>query len=220
VAIDADAGEAAGQAALVIVAAGEVGGMPVYLDSPMASRAAELCCARPALLADECRAAIQAGDSPLDFEELFLLWSRKQSLKVMARREAGLVLAGSGFCDAGPVLHHLIEALPNPNAIVAFTGHVLVGSLAHALAHGQARVVRINGKKLEVRAKVRRIEGFSGHADAQQLEDWMLGSRHQPELLLLNHGDREARHALRTSLQPDLTGTIAEPDFLQTLDLA
>lgn len=200
--------------------AGEVGGMPVYLDSPMASRAAELCCARPALLADECRAAIQAGDSPLDFEELFLLWSRKQSLKVMARREAGLVLAGSGFCDAGPVLHHLIEALPNPNAIVAFTGHVLVGSLAHALAHGQARVVRINGKKLEVRAKVRRIEGFSGHADAQQLEDWMLGSRHQPELLLLNHGDREARHALRTSLQPDLTGTIVEPDFLQTLDLA
>lgn len=198
---------------------GLVGGMPVYLDSPMASRTAEVCCGRPALLSDDARAMIAAGNSPLDFEELYLLWSRKQSLRIAGRTEAGLILAGSGFCDAGPVLHHLAHVLPNPHGIVVFSGHVLLGSLAHALAHGQARRVRINGKVLDVRARVRRIDGFSGHADAQQLEDWLLGSGHQPDLLVLNHGDGHARQALGASLQPDLTGTIAMPSFQETIAL-
>lgn len=194
--------------------------LPVYLDSPMAARAAELCCEHPALLSAEAAALIAAGHSPLDFDELFLLWSRKQSVKISARQEAGIVLAGSGFCDAGPVLHHLAKVLPDPGGMVAFTGHVMVGSLSHALAHGQARRVRINGQELPVRARVRRVDGFSGHADAMGLEEWVLGSGHMPELLVLNHGEASARSALAEALQADLSTSIQQPAFQGSVELA
>jgi metallo-beta-lactamase family protein len=199
---------------------GALAGLPVYLDSPMAARTAELCCEHPGLLSAEAAALIASGHSPLDFDELFLLWSRKQSVKVAARREAGIVLAGSGFCDAGPVLHHLARVLPDPEGLVAFTGHVMVGSLSHALAHGQARRVRINGQEMRVRASVRRVDGFSGHADAAGLEAWVLGSGHVPELLVLNHGDATARSALAETLQADIGSTIRQPAFQETVELA
>lgn len=195
-------------------------GLPVYLDSPMAARTAELCCAHPELLAPECRDLITRGQSPLDFDELTILWSRKQSQKVAAREEKGLLLAGSGFCDAGPVLHHLQRALPDEANRVVFTGHVLAGSLAHALAHGTARRVRINGMELPVRARVRRVDGFSGHADALQLEEWALGSGHTPDLVVLNHGDTEARQSVRDRLSADIKSDFCTPLFQQVVPLA
>lgn len=204
----------------LLAKSGALGGMPVYLDSPMAARAAELCCGRPELLSEEVRAGMQQGHSPLDFKELFLLWSRKQSLKIAGRQEAGLVLAGSGFCDAGPVLHHLQQALPSPRGHIVFTGHVLVGSLAHALAHGAAKRVRINGQVMEAHARVSRIDGFSGHAHSAQLEEWLLASGHMPELLILNHGDGDARRGLGGRLQADLTSAIKAPAFLEEIQLS
>jgi metallo-beta-lactamase family protein len=159
------------------------------------------------------------GQSPLDFDELFLLWSRKQSVKVAQRQEAGLILAGSGFCDAGPVLHHLQQALPNPLGHVVFTGHVLTGSMADALAHGTAKRVRINGQVMEARARVSRVEGFSGHASGEQLEEWLLGSGHLPQLVILNHGDENARRGLSARLAADLTSTVKAPAFQETVTI-
>ncbi len=198
---------------------GALGGTPVYLDSPMAARTIELCCSRPDLLSEECRTSIDRGHSPLDFDELFLLWSRKQSVKVAQRQGAGLILAGSGFCDAGPVLHHLQQALPNPQGHVVFTGHVLTGSLADALAHGTAKRVRINGQVMQANARVSRVEGFGGHASGEQLEDWLLGSGHMPQLVILNHGDDNARRGLSAKLAADLTSTVQTPAFQETVTI-
>lgn len=197
--------------------AGKLGGMPVYLDSPMAARTAEVCCMHPHLLSAAARADLESGHSPLDFDELFLLWSRKHSLRVAGRQSAGLVLAGSGFCDAGPVLHHLQQALPEDNGHVVFSGHTLLGSLAHGLAHGRAKRVRINGMEIQVRARVSRMEGFSGHADPAQLEAWLVGSGHQPDLVVLNHGDPGARGALAERVGGHFHATVQTPAFQETL---
>ena len=180
---------------------GALGEMPVYLDSPMATRAAELCARHPSLLSTQARAMVSAGHSPFEFDSLHSLWSRKHSLRVAGRQGAGMVLAGSGFCDAGPVLHHLEHALGHEHGHVVFTGYVLPGSLAEALANGTARRVRVNGQELDVRARVSRLHGLSGHADADQMCDWLAGSGHRPGVVVLNHGDPSGRAGMATQVQ-------------------
>jgi metallo-beta-lactamase family protein len=172
---------------------GVMGEMPVYLDSPMAIRAAELCARHPSLLSANARAMVTAGHSPFDFDSLHCLWSRKHSLRIAGRQGAGMVLAGSGFCDAGPILHHLEHALAHEHGHVVFTGYVLPGSLAEGLANGTARRVRVNGTEMDVRARISRLHGLSGHADADQMCDWLAGSGHRPGMVVLNHGDPAAR---------------------------
>jgi metallo-beta-lactamase family protein len=190
---------------------GALEGVPVYLDSPMAIRGAELCRRYPALLSRTARAMSDAGDSPFEFEGLHCLWSRKHSLRVAGREGAGIVLAGSGFCDAGPVLHHLQQRLGDDRGYVVFTGYVLPGSLAAALAEGRARRVRINGDEIDVRARVRRLHGLSGHADPRQMTDWLVGGGRAPGMVLLNHGDQGAREALQARLGRAGVGSIGTP---------
>jgi metallo-beta-lactamase family protein len=180
---------------------GALEGVPVYLDSPMAIRASELCRRHPALLSVAARTMSGSGRSPFEFDGLHCLWSRKHSLRIAGRSGAGIVLAGSGFCDAGPVLHHLEQRLGDERGLVVFTGYVLPGSLAEALAEGRARRVRINGTEIDVRARVRRLHGLSGHADPSQMVDWLVGAGRAPSVVMLNHGDPGAREGMRARLQ-------------------
>ena len=185
--------------------------IPVYLDSPMAIRAGELCVQHPSLLSAPARQMMDRGHSPFDFDSLHCLWSRKHSLRVAGRDGAGIVLAGSGFCDAGPVLHHLENALGHDRGYVVFTGYVLPGSLAESLANGVARRVRINGSELDVRARITRLHGLSGHADSEQMCDWLGRGGHSPSLVLLNHGDDAARDGLTTKVQAVVQSSIGRP---------
>jgi metallo-beta-lactamase family protein len=99
------------------------------------------------------------------------------------------------------VLHHLEQRLGDERGLVVFTGYVLPGSLAEALAEGRARRVRINGTEIDVRARVRRLHGLSGHADPSQMVDWLVGAGRAPSVVMLNHGDPGAREGMRARLQ-------------------
>ena len=194
--------------------------VPVYLDSPMAIRAGELCVQHPTLLSAQAREMIARGHSPFDFDSLHCLWSRKHSLKVAGREGAGIVLAGSGFCDAGPVLHHLENSLGHDRGYVVFTGYVLPGSMAESLAEGKARRVRINGTELDVRARITRLHGLSGHADSPQMLEWLSGGGHSPSVVVLNHGDNAAREGLAGRVRTVVSSTVAMPQCNGQLELS
>jgi metallo-beta-lactamase family protein len=132
---------------------------------------------------------IGRGHSPFEFDSLHCLWSRKHSLKIAGREGAGIVLAGSGFCDAGPVLHHLENALCHDRGFVVFTGYVLPGSMAESLASGVAKRVRINGTEIDVRARISRVPG----------------------LVVLNHGDDAARVGMETRIMAAMPTKVARP---------
>lgn len=193
---------------------------PVYLDSPMSVRAGELCAQHPKLLSQSARAMIDAGHSPFEFPSLHSLWSRKHSLKIAGREGAGIVLAGSGFCDAGPVLHHLEYALAHERGYVVFTGYVLPGSMAEALASGSARRVRINGTEMDVRAKISQLHGLSGHADSEQMCQWLSGSGYSPSLVVLNHGDDAARLGLEARVKTVVQSYVRRPAVSEQIALA
>ncbi len=193
---------------------GSLGEMPVFLDSGMASRACGLMGRWPNLLAAPLQRARLAGADPMDFEQLRSLRSREESAVIDGMRSACAVIAGSGFCDAGPMLRHLARALPRESTTLLFAGHVLHDTLAWGLRQGATKVA-INGAEVDVRATVGRVPGFSGHASLEGLTEWLSHVPGSPRVIL-NHGTDAARDGAAAAIvrkgSPAVTRpAIAEP---------
>lgn len=188
---------------------GRLHGMQVYLDTAMAIRAAELHGRNPDLLAAEPSALARAGHDPMEFAALHKVFNRRGSLKVAAGTTPAVILAGSGFLDAGPVLHHLASLVSEDRHAILFAGHQLPGSLGHGMLRG-ARAIELKEGIFEVKAERVHLEGFSGHADRGDLLEWLRAREGGSPRVLLNHGETSSREALaghireRLGLEVDL----------------
>jgi metallo-beta-lactamase family protein len=185
-------------------------GTPVYLDTAMAVRASDLHMRYPDLLADAPRRDVLAGRSPLHFDELHSLTSRRESEALERVQGACIIMAGSGFCDAGPILRHIAHAIDRDDARIVFTGHQIEGLLGDGIMRGATRI-EINGAQRDVRARIDRIEGVSGHADADDLMDWIEAMPGRPAKLALTHGTANGRTAFAKELSARLGVDALQP---------
>ncbi|MBC7317576.1 MAG: MBL fold metallo-hydrolase, partial [Chloroflexi bacterium] len=101
--------------------------------------------------------------------------------------EQALVIAGSGMCSGGRIVHHLKHALWKENTSLIFVGYQAQGTLGRRIVDG-AKLVRILGEEIAVRAKVYTINGFSAHADQKDLLRWTGYFKNQP-LFIVVHGE-------------------------------
>lgn len=190
---------------------GRLLGTNVYLDSKMAIVGCEAYARHRDLLAPAAARAVREGDSPLQFPELHYILSRTDSKRLNHLR-GGIVLAGSGFCHGGPIMHHLAHGLWRDDTRLILIGFQPKDSLAHALAHG-ARRVAVFDREIDVNATVHTMQGFSGHADEPDLLAWLGGMARRPKRILLNHGDPPARAALASKIREQF-GTECETPAL------
>lgn len=195
---------------------GVLGDMPIYLDSAMASRASELYARHPHLLEASVRRECLRGRNPLHFPQLHTLMSRRESEALDRVRSGCVILAGSGFCDAGPILRHLKLAIDQPDTRILFAGHQVEGALGDGLLRGATRV-EIDGATLDVRAKIDRIEGVSGHADAEDLLEWVRRMPGTPGRIVLSHGSQQAREAFAQELASTISCPIDLPSLGDTI---
>lgn len=187
-----------------------LGGLNVYLDATMAVRVTDRFRLHPEFLAPEVKAAFARGESPLEFPALHRLTSRAQSLALKDLRRGGIILAGAGFCDAGPILHHLAGSIDREDCRVVLAGFHPPGSIGDGLRRG-AKLVEINGSIIEVKAKVEEVEGLSGHGTREDLLAWLGDARERPSRVILNHGTEDARIALAAAIEKQLGITAARP---------
>jgi metallo-beta-lactamase family protein len=110
-----------------------------------------------------------------------------------------IVMAASGMCDAGRIRRHLKRLLWNREATVLITGYQAVGTLGRLLVDG-ARRVRIQGEDFGVRARIRSIEVYSGHADAGGLVSWAQARGPVRGSIFLDHGEPPALEGLARRL--------------------
>lgn len=178
---------------------GHLEGLLVVLDAPMAAFVLDRLREHPEQFGPGPARQQSEGVDPLWIERVHRLHSRRQSLKHAGRR-ATVVLAGSGFCDAGPILHHFQHDLPQAHARVGLSGWHPEGSLGWGLLRDCSHA-RIDGEEVEVRAGIRRLEGYSGHADADELVAWAGSGPSRPDAILLNHGTDASRSALTDRLR-------------------
>jgi metallo-beta-lactamase family protein len=159
---------------------------PIYLDSPMASRMTDLyeTCANQFL--PEVAAALERGEEPFEPEMLKYTTSVEESKRINEVEGGAIIVAGSGMMTGGRIVHHLKHNLWRKEASLIVVGYQAEGTLGRRIVDG-AKTVRIHGSTIEVRARVATVNGFSSHADRDDLLRWLepTGSAR----VLLVHGE-------------------------------
>lgn len=182
---------------------GRVPSFPVYIDSPLASEATEVYMKHRGSLDTDARAMFEYAEKPNSVPVYTFLEKADDSRRLNDMSGAAVVIAGSGMCTGGRIVHHLKHNLWRRDARVMIVGYQPSGSIGRRLAEG-AGVVRVLGDWVKVRAKIHTLGGFSAHAGQSELVAWASSWAKSRPRVLLNHGEDYARLALATRLSRDL----------------
>ena len=162
--------------------------MHVFLDSPMAISATEIYRHHPECYDEQSAALFQHQRDPFTLANLHIVRDMNESMAINQIKGGAVILAGSGMCTGGRVQHHLKHHLWDRNSSVIFVGFASKGTLARQIIDGQTKV-KVWGEEIAVNAKIRTINGFSAHADRDELLAWH--HRIQAPHTFLVHGEEE-----------------------------
>jgi metallo-beta-lactamase family protein len=181
--------------------AGRLPRIPVYVDSPLTVQVTEVFRLHLECFDAETRALVESDDSPFDFAELRYVSSVEDSMAIDASPGPAIVIAASGMCEGGRVLHHLRRMVENERDAVLIVGFQAEHTLGRRIAERRPRV-RIFGVERDLRAEVYVLEGFSAHADQRELVEYVERTRERGPLrdVVLVHGEAAAQETLRTLL--------------------
>jgi metallo-beta-lactamase family protein len=184
-----------------LIRRGRLPAVPVFVDSPMALGG--LAIYRDALEAGHADVRPELRADSLDAGDLREVREASQSKALNNPAFPCVVVSASGMAAGGRVVHHLESLLPDPRNAVVLVGYQAVGTRGRALLDG-ARELKMYGHYVPVRAEVVGVEGFSVHADADDLLAWLTSSSTEPEVVYLVHGEPRAAHALADRIRHDL----------------
>jgi metallo-beta-lactamase family protein len=187
---------------------GAIPELPLYLDSPMASKATDVYRHHAEYFDPETRALLQQGETPLDYPRQVITRDVKESEAIAQAPRPYMIVASNGMLTGGRVVGHLRELIDDPDATLLFVGYQGEGTLGAHLQAG-ATQVKIDGQVRDVRCKIRSISGFSAHADESELLDWLRaftngkqrGDPGWPRTVFIVHGDPEAQSALEPKVR-------------------
>jgi metallo-beta-lactamase family protein len=185
------------------VLAGKLPEFPVYLDSPMAIAATRLYAKHQELFDEEAGAMMRRGDFLRGLAGLRFTETAAESRALNEGWGTGVIIAGSGMCDGGRIVHHLRHNLWRRDVAVLIVGFQAQGSLGRRLVDG-AKEVRIFGEKVVVRASVHTLGGFSAHAGQSELVEWAGHLAPSRPRFVLTHGEPKACEGLRAAMQTRL----------------
>lgn len=197
----------------------EVRDWHVFLDSPMAIETTELYRRFHGLYDRAARAAMKSNNGdPFSMRNLRLTKTAEESMHINDIRAGAIVIAGSGMCTGGRIVHHLKRNLAHEHCHVIIAGFQARGTLGRTLVDG-AKTVHLFGEDIPVRAQIHTVGGLSAHADQAGLAAWYGNFKKRPPLALV-HGEPEAMDALATHLREKFQATVRCPEPGQRLSLA
>ena len=182
--------------------------LPLYLDSPMASKASDIYRRHAEYFDEETAKLLREGDTPLDYPDQHVTRRVEESQAIATAPRPYMIVASNGMLTGGRVVGHLRNLIGDPDATILFVGYQGEGTLGAHLQAGATRV-KIDGQLREVRCQIRSISGFSAHADESELLDWLSNFSHGkgpgdngfPRRVFLVHGDPEAQIAIEPKVQ-------------------
>jgi len=201
-----------------LVRAGKVQRLPVYVDSPMAAEATDLYRRHTALFDEDTQRILSNGDSPFSFPGLSYLRTGDESRTLNTLDGRAMIIAASGMCTGGRIMHHLRHHLWKPDTHVIIAGFQAAGSIGRQLVDRVHRVM-VWGEPVVVRAKVHTLGGFSAHAGQTDLLRWAAPLKGSNCRLFLTHGERGPRQILANRLR-ETTGLQATcPEYHEVATL-
>ena len=164
----------------------------VYVDSPLAIDATEIFSRNTVQYYDEeTMALVHQGINPISFPGLEVSLTSDQSRAINFDNEPKVIISSSGMCEGGRIRHHLKHNLWRADSTILFVGYQANGTLGRLIVDG-AEEVTFFGETFKVAAKIKVLEGVSGHADKAGLMRWLSGFDTVPEHVFVVHGEDEA----------------------------
>lgn len=186
--------------------------IPVYIDSPLATKATEIFKRNAHVFDDEARELILNGNNPLEFENLHFTQSVEESMKLNLSLVPKIIISASGMCEAGRIKHHLKHNLWRKESSIVFVGYQAEGTLGRKIVSGE-KSVKILGENIRVNAEVYNVEGFSGHADKEALINWLGNFNEKPDTVFIVHGEQEAKNDFANEVQEKLNLNCIVPEY-------
>lgn len=185
--------------------------IPIYVDSPLATEITEVFKFHNGYMNAQTRSDIDHGDSPFEFLNLRFIRDQKESKNLNIDKRPMIIIAGSGMCESGRILHHLKNNIEDSRNTILVVGYMAKDTLGRRIVE-RNRFVRIFGVEYELNAEVVIINSFSGHADRDALMEYILASLPLKRIFLV-HGDEEQSQALFDALtQKGLNAYIPSKD--------
>ncbi len=201
-----------------LVESGKLEPVPVFLDSPLAIRVTDLYRTHTSYLRPEIQNQIARGDDIFAFTGLKFTPTIAESNAIVATKGAKVIIAGSGMSHGGRIRRHEREYLDESNTILLLVGYQSVGSIGRLLQDG-ARTVKIDGEKIKVRAQIATIQGFSGHADRDQLVELVAYGADKVKQIFVTMGEERAALFLTQRLRDYLGVKAIAPEERQEVEI-
>ena len=204
-----------------LVREGRVPRLPLFIDSPMATRASEVYLRHPEAYDEETGALLRSGESPLEYPGEEYTLTPEQSKAIRSHDRPFVVVASSGMLTGGRIVHHLKDFLPQASTTLLFIGYQAEGTLGRHLQTG-GKTARLDGQEYEVRARVHNVSGFSAHADEDELIAWLSGftGKTRPRRVFVVHGDPDPAANLAQRIEAELRLEAVVPAYRDSFSLA
>lgn len=190
----------------------------VFLDSPMATSITEVFERYPDLLDEDMVELMRQKKSPFDFTGLKMTRTTDESKVINHINGTVVIIAGSGMCTGGRIKHHLVNNISRRESTILFPGYQAIGTLGRQIVDG-AKEVRILGQMYPVKARISQINGFSAHADRDELLRWLSGLRRPPLHLFVTHGEPDVARYFSDFMKEKTGWEISVPAYQDEVTL-
>jgi metallo-beta-lactamase family protein len=192
--------------------------LPVRVDSPMAAQATQVYNRSTTEHDEEYVSILSRRVHPLRTGSMITASSREESKKLNDEHGTRIIISSSGMMTGGRVLHHAVRILPDERATIVFVGFQAAGTTGRKILDG-AETVRIMKSEVPVRCAVKRVGGFSAHADWKGVLRWLEGLPAPPNKVFTTHGEPEAASAMAEHIRQRFGWNVEAPVYGQTVEL-
>ncbi len=200
-----------------LVRDGAIPKIPIYVDSPLAVNATDVFRLHPEAF-DVSERLVRETDDLFRFPMVKYVRSVEESKALNGIRGPAIIIAASGMAESGRILHHLRNGVGDHRNLVLIVGYQASYTLGHKLQEGD-KEVRIYGEMVPVRSEVATIGGYSGHADRNELRQWVQGLGPAPSRAFTVHGETEQLQAMAALLKDLGVKQVDVPALGQPFDI-
>jgi len=195
--------------------AGEVPRIPVYVDSPLATRITRVFGEHPEVYDRETHEIfLERGQNPFSFDQVHFVGSVEESMALNRDEKPHVVIAASGMCEAGRVLHHLRHKIHNPRHTILIVGYMAENTLGRRMLDqgmeyersgrkGSPPVLKFLNKEYPLKAHVVKLGGFSAHGDQKEMIRFLKASNLRIKKIAVVHGEEAQSVAFERVLEKE-----------------
>jgi metallo-beta-lactamase family protein len=203
-----------------LIEGGSLPSLPVYVDSPLALNVTKIFRQHPECYDQEMQGLLKRDDDPFGFYRLQYTRSVDESKALNRLKGSAIIISASGMCEGGRILHHLKNHIGDARNTVLFVGFQAPNTLGRRIVDG-LKEVPILGEQYAVRAEIRTIDGYSAHADRNELLNYLqkVAGASRMKRVFCVHGDPEACQALAEGIRNLGIPDVLVPETGQEVEL-